>query len=599
MNQHSMQQLISNFSVIISKYIQVLQKISDKKINLIDFSCDPLQLNKLFIKLFNKIFSDPDLIIKYQMSFFKSQLDTVNLIFQKYYPSNNKDETNNLPISFDRKDKRFKESIWEEHCVFAWLKEAYFTYATWLEEIVKELPKDEFNYIEVKRIHFIVKQFLDAISPSNFPSTNPEVLRSFFNTAGENFINGLNNLLNDIENSNRIIQIKTSDSERFKLGENIATTKGKVVYQNEIIQLIHYTPLEENYYSVPILIVSPFINKYYIMDLTPENSFIKWLLEKKYNVFLISWVNPDSSLASTAFEDYMVKGPIEAIDYICKVLKFEKVNAIGYCIGGTLLTSALAYMKAVNDQRINSISLMTTLIDFENAGDLSIFIDDHFIQEVTKYIELSGGCLDGKDMATSFNLLRANDMIWPFYINNYLLGKETFPFDLLHWNADSIRMPMELHLFYLKNMYKDNLLKIPGGITLKSKPIDVTSIDVPCFAVAAKSDHIVPWENAFESAKLFSGPLTFVLADSGHVAGMINHPSKNKYNYWTNSSNVIKNISYDEWFKTADKTIGSWWPYWDEWLKKNSGELVNAMLPEELNPDIIEDAPGSYVKVRC
>ena len=599
MNQHSMQQLMCNFSVITSKYMQVLQKISDKKMNLIDFAYDPLQLNKLFLKLFNKIFSDPDLIIKYQMSFFKSQLNTIDLIVKKYYPTDTIENKVNLSYNSEKKDKRFKDSIWEEHSVFAWFKEAYFTYANWLEEIIAELPKEDFNCAEVKRLNFILKQFLDAISPSNFPSTNPEVLRSFFDTAGENFINGLNNLLNDIDNSSRIIQIKTSDVNTFKLGDTIATSEGKVVYQNEIIQLIHYKPVQKNYYSVPILIVSPFINKYYVMDLTPEISLIKWLLEKNYNVFLISWVNPDHSLAKTTYEDYMLKGPISAVKYICEVLNFKQVNTIGYCIGGTLLTSAIAYMKAINDQRIKSMSLMTTLIDFENAGDLSIFVDDHFIQEVAKYIENSGGCLDGKDMAHTFNLLRANDMIWPFYINNYLLGKETFPFDLLYWNSDSTRMPMELHLFYLKNMYKDNLLKIPGGITLNKQPIDVSTIDIPCFAVAAKTDHIVPWKNAFESAKLFTGPLTFALADAGHVAGMINHPSKNKYSYWINYSNSVKNMSHDEWLNSSEEISGSWWIYWNDWLQKESGTLIPAKAPEEINPEIIENAPGSYVKVKC
>ncbi len=597
MNQHPMQQLLCNLSTIASKYFQVYQKIANKKIGDTNIPNDPLQLNKLFLKLFNKIFSDPDLIIKYQMNFFKGQLDTIESIFQRYYPTS-PSSVQEIKTT-DKKDKRFKDNVWEEHSTFAWFKEAYFTYSHWLEEIIKELPKDDFNYVEIRRLNFVIKQFLDAIAPTNFPSTNPEVLRAFFDTAGENFIKGLDNLLVDLDNSNQGVQIQTSDNSKFSLGENIATTEGKVVYQNEIMQLIHYKPLSAKNYSIPILIISPFINKYYVMDLNPEISLVKWLLEQNYSVFLISWVNPDESLAQKNFEDYMMKGPIAAIDYISNKLGIKQVNAMGYCIGGTLLTATLAYMKSINDHRIKAASFMTTLVDFENAGDLSIFVDDHFINEISRYIKSSGGCLEGRDMATTFNLLRSNDMIWPFYVNNYLLGKDAFPFNLLYWNSDSVRMPMALHLFYLKNMYKDNLLKAPGGIILNNIAIDVNNIDIPCFAVAAKSDHIVPWQSAFNSIKLFAGHITFALSEAGHVAGMINHPTKNKYSYWVSDQNFDKSYSHDEWLQTTKEQNGSWWIYWHEWAKQHSGELVDAQDLEKIHLNIIENAPGSYVKIKC
>jgi polyhydroxyalkanoate synthase len=596
MNQHPVNQLVSNLSTIANKYFQVYQKLANKKVIEYNLANDPLQLNRILLKFFNKIFSDPDLMIKYQMSFFHKQLDTINALCQRYYPSSPEHSNKeNIPQT----DKRFKDKIWQEHCMFAWFKEAYFTYSDWLEELIKEMPKDDFSSKELSRLNFVMKQFLDAIAPSNFPSTNPEVLKAFFDTAGGNFIQGLDNLLNDIENSRQSILIKTSNNEKFNLGENVATTEGKVVYQNKIMQLIHYKPLEDEHYSVPILIVSPFINKYYVLDLHPETSMVKWLLKQNHNVFLISWVNPDESLAQQNFEDYMMNGPIAAIDYISNQLGFREVNAMGYCIGGTLLSATLAYMKAVNDNRIKAASFLTTLVDFEDAGDLSIFIDDHFINEVSRYMEASGGCLDGKDMASTFSLLRSNDMIWPFYVNNYLLGKEAFPFNLLYWNSDSVRMPMALHLFYLKNMYKDNLLKQPNGITLNNKAIDINKIDIPCFSVAAKGDHIVPWQSAFNSAKLFNGPMTFVLADSGHVAGMINHPDKNKYSYWINPKDYKKDQQPSDWLEQTEEKQGSWWLYWNDWAKAHSGELIKAQDPEMINRNIIEDAPGSYVRVKC
>ena len=579
--------LLRNIFTIISKYLDVHQKLIDKQSKKnSSFSNDPLQLNKLFFKFFNKIFSDPDTILKYQISFFKGQLATIEAIFSNQTSQNLKT------------DKRFKDNIWQEHCIFSWLKEAYFTYSKWIDSIIAEFPKDDFSVIEFRRLNFIIKQFVDAISPSNFPATNPEVIRAFFDTAGESLIRGLDNLIKDIEHSKQSFLIQTNDNSKFDLGVNIAITEGKVVFQNKIIQWIPYKPLRDKHYSVPILIVSPFINKYYIMDLQPENSLVKWLLEQNYNVFLISWVNPDESLSEKNFSDYMLEGPIAALDYLSEKLNIHQVNTLGYCIGGTLLASTLGYMKAINDKRIKSASFLTTLIDFAEAGDLSIFVDDYFVNEVSHYLEESGGFLDGSDMSTTFNLLRSNDMIWPFYINNYLLGKEPFPFNLLYWNSDSIRMPKNLHLFYLKNMYKDNLLKAPGGITLNNQAIDISKVDIPCFAMAAKGDHIVPWQNAFNSAKLFSGPVTFALAESGHVAGVINHPDRNKYCYWINQDNFKQFKNSEEWLSNVKEQSGSWWIYWNEWAKEHSGELVLSKAPEVVNDNIIESAPGSYVKVK-
>ena len=588
MSTYTAEKLLLNISVIINKYLEIYQKLVNKQTTQSNLSYDPLRLNQLFLKVFSKMLNQPDRLLKYQMSFFKGQLETIEAIFQRYSPDN-------IFSSFlnPETDNRFKDKIWQEHALFAWLKEAYVNYSEWLEDIINDLPKDDFSIIELRRLHFIIKQFIDAVAPTNFASTNPEVIKAFFDSAGENFINGLDNLLQDLEHKN--FQILTADKSKFRVGKNIAITKGKVIHQNELMQLIHYTPLKEEHHSIPILIVSPFINKYYILDLQPENSLVKWLLEQNYNVFLISWINPDETLAEQNFSDYMLKGPIAAIDHITQNFHITEINAAGYCIGGTLLACTIAYMKNLNDQRIKSASFFTTLLDFADAGDLSIFVDEHFIEQVEQYMRNSGGYIDGSDMSIAFNLLRSNDMIWTFYINNYLLGKEPFPFDILYWNADSSRIPMALHLFYLKNMYKDNLLKIPNAISLNGQAIDLGKIDIACFTIATKNDHIVPWHNAFCSAQLFSGEVEFILASSGHVAGIVNHPNKNKYCYWSNSSDFKQTTNPDDWLKLAQETSGSWWPAWNNWLKKHSGDLI---LAQEDNKNIIEEAPGSYVMLR-
>lgn len=590
MNNYQTEHLLQNFSTIIVKYFDIYNKLINKN-HLNQFSSDPLRLGGILLRVINKAMNNPEKLLQYQVSFFKSQVETVEKIMNRYNSNDlSREPTNN-------KDKRFKDNLWEEHCIFAWIKEAYFCFANWLEEIIKD-NNNNFSELELKRLNFVVKQFLDAISPTNFAFTNPEVVRTYFDTAGNNFIKGLDNLLKDIENSKNNFTITNNDSSKFKIGENIAYTEGEVVYQNKIIELIHYKPLTDKQYSIPLLIISPFINKFYILDLQAENSMVKWLLEQGYNVFMISWVNPDEKLANESFEDYIENGPIAAINHITNVLKFKEVNCVGYCIGGTLLATSIAYLKSLNDHRIKTSTFFTTLIDFENAGDLSIFVDDVFIEEVGNYMKSIGGYLDGGDLELTFNLLRSNDMIWPYYINNYLLGKDSFPFDILYWNSDPTRLPMKFHLYYLKNMYKDNLLKEKGKIQLNGVPIDVEKIDIPNFVVASYSDHIVPWESAFSSAKLFSGRTEFVLANSGHVAGIINSPNKNKYNFWQNSKEINEYNAAQKWLEDSTPEQGSWWPHWSEWLKKNSGSLNESILSYNKPDSNIIKAPGNYVKVR-
>jgi len=590
MKQQQIGELISNIPKIFSKYFEVYRKILENNSHDAIIKSDPLQIKNIFIKVFNRILNDPDLLIKYQMSFFKGQLEAIENVMKTFQQSD---------ASYNPYDKRFKDSLWQEHCFFFWIKNAYFTYAKWIDTVIDELPKDDLKKSEIKKVNFVIKQFIEAVSPTNFPGTNPEVLKEFFESSGKNFLQGLDNLLYDVERSFNSIWIKNNDSSKFIIGENIAATKGKVVYKNSLVELIHYKPLTAKQYEIPLLIIPPFINKYYILDLQSENSFVQWLLENNYNVFLVSWINPDESMANTNFFDYMDKGILQVLDYLSGTLGFKQVNTLGYCIGGTLLATTLAYMKCKGDFRIKSASFLATLIDFENAGELSTFVDDHFITEVENYMQNNGGYVDGKDLGNMFNLLRPNEMIWPFYINNYLLGKETFPFDILFWNEDSTRLPMIFHSFYLKNMYKDNLLKIPGGLKINNISIDIASVDIPCYFVATKNDHIVPWINAFNSAKVFNSSIEFILADSGHVAGIINHPNLNKYRYWKGEEIKWQEISNpDEWFNKSTEYKGSWWVEWNDWAIKNSGNLKPAKQPEESNPSILMDAPGAYVHLK-
>lgn len=581
-------ELLQNLAKIVSKYFKVYNKIIERNSGEPSYNYDPLEIKSIFIKLVNKIFSNPNLIIKYQINFFKLQLESLNSTIK----------VDSLDALQNQKDKRFKNKTWQEHSSYLWLKNSYFAYVKWINLILEELPKEEFTDTEIKRIQFFIKQFIEAIAPNNFPTTNPEVLQEFINTQGKNLVNGLDNLFRDLENSHKFLWIKNNDSSNFSLGHNIACSKGKIVLRTELFELIHYSPLTPEQFEIPLLIVPPFINKFYILDLQPNNSLVNWLLEHKHNIFLISWVNPDKSLTEKSFADYTKDGVVKAIDYISKILNYSKINTVGYCVGGTLLAASTAYLMSLNNKVINTTSYLTTPIDFENAGDLSIFVDDSFISKTEEYITANNGILDGQDLGTVFSLLKPNDLIWPFFINNYLLGKDTFPFDILYWNEDSTQIPKALHLDLLKNMYKNNLLKIPNKIKIGSIDINLSIINIPSFAVGALSDHIVPWINAYNSLKVFNGPSEFILAESGHVAGIINHPDANKYHFWTNKSQEIKYHSPEEWKKSTRKHPGSWWIYWEQWLSKYSGKSLPSIPPEKINPQVIDDAPGKYVQLR-
>jgi len=432
------------------------------------------------------------------------------------------------------------------------------------------------------------------MSPSNFAWTNPQILKATLETQGENWVRGLDNFLLDMERSKHFLEIQTTDEQAFTVGGNLAITPGKVVYQNTLMQLIYYTPTQPNNFEVPLLVIPAWIKKYYILDLQPENSFIKWLVDLGYSVFVISWVNPDASLAEKNFEDYMQEGPLAALSFIQEHCQTTEVNAVGYCLGGTLLTATMAYLKAHHATPIRSFTLLTTLVDFENSGDMKIFMDEENLKAIEARMETQG-FFDGLDMGIAFDLLRANDMIWSFVVNNYMLGKQPFPFDLFYWNADTTCLPAAMHRYYLRNMYQENLLKEPGGLKLLATPIDVSRIDAACYVLATIEDHITPWQAVYESTHLFKGPTTFVLSGSGHIAGVVNPPQNNKYGHWTHTTHPTDPL---EWLKESKQHDGSWWLHWHQWMKAYRGKSKPVVGLARPNDICLEAAPGSYVLKR-
>src|SRR6266581_1558991 len=492
-------------------------------------------------------------------------------------------------------DNRFKDAEWEQHFLFDFIKQSYLITARHIHDSVCCVEGLDDN--TQKKVNFFTRQFIDAVSPSNFAVTNPEVFRETVKSHGQNLLNGFNNLLRDIEDGDGQLRIKMTDTSAFELGKNVATTPGKVVFQNELIQLLQFTPTTAEVFRRPLLIVPPWINKYYILDLREKNSFIKWAVDQGHSVFVMSWVNPDARLAEKSFADYLTDGTMAAIDAIVEQTGEQEINAVGYCLGGTLLGSTAAYMAAKKDKRIVSATFFTTMLDFSFPGELGVFIDEQQISSLEKRMS-ERGFLEGSDMAGTFNMLRANDLIWSFVVNNYLMGKNPFPFDLLYWNSDSTRMPCKMHSFYLRTMYMKNLLKEPGGIELAGVPIDLGKIKVPSYFISTLEDHIAPWKSTYLGARLFSGPVRFVLGGSGHIAGIVNPPVSNKYGYWINPGKSLPE-SADTWLEGAAQSTGSWWNDWQAWVGgMNGDDKIAARDPVKGRFKVLEDAPGSFAKLR-
>ena len=491
-------------------------------------------------------------------------------------------------------DRRFRDAEWQRNEIFDFIKQSYLLTANSVQDMVAHLhgiPDDE-----RKRIEFYTKQFADAFAPTNFPLTNPEVVRATLKSNGENLVKGLDNLLADIERGKGELSIRQS-ADGFVLGENIATAPGKVVFRNDLMELLQYDPVTETVYERPLLIFPPWINKFYILDLRPENSFIRWLTAQGYTVFVVSWANPDESQAELGFEDYMRDGIFAALEAVKDATGVADPNCVGYCIGGTLLAATLAYMAAKNDSRINSATFWAAQTDFSEAGDLSVFVDEAQLEALQEQMKASGGLLKGSKMAGAFNMLRANDLIWSFVINNYMLGKQPMPFDLLYWNSDTTRMPEKLHLSYLRQCYRDNALAL-GKMMLGGVTLDLSKVTVPVYLQSAREDHIAPAKSVFKGAHLFGGPVRFIIAGSGHIAGVINPPAAKKYQYWTNDAKN-KALDIEDWRQGATEHPGSWWTDWDKWLAKLSGEKIPARKPGDGKLKVLGDAPGTYVKVKA
>ncbi len=545
---------------------------------------DTSSLGSDFFKLMTKMMTNPAAVASAQIDLFYGSLNVWQTTAERMLMPRAQEA--NAP-----QDKRFKHPEWSENAIFGFVKDSYLVAAKSILTAIREVHG--MDDATARKVDFYTRQFVDALSPSNFVATNPDVLAETLNSGGQNLLRGLENLLVDLERGNGRLSITMTDMKAFRLGENIATTLGKIVYQNELMQLIQYGPSTQEVRRRPLLIVPPWINKFYVLDLQPTNSFIKWAVDQGHTVFVISWVNPDEKLAEKTFENYMIEGPLAALDVIESATGERSVNTIGYCLGGTLLASTAAYLAAKGDGRIASATYFVTLVDFTDVGEMAVFIDEAQLASLERRMR-ERGYLEAQDMATAFNMLRANDLIWSFVVNNYLLGKEQVPFDLLFWNSDSTRMPAAMHSFYFRTMYQHNLLAKPGGISLADTPIDLSKISTPTFILSAREDHIAPWKSTYAATRFYSGPVKFVLSASGHIAGVISAPGS-KYGHWTNDNLPPRP---DEWFAGATPHQGSWWPVWDEWVTRLDSDRVPAREPGGGKLTIIENAPGSYVRVR-
>jgi polyhydroxyalkanoate synthase len=493
----------------------------------------------------------------------------------------------------DPRDRRFADAEWSSNQFFDFVKQAYLLSAHWADQLVKDARTLDPHTRQ--KAEFYVRQIVNALSPSNFVLTNPELLRETLDSNAENLARGMQMLAEDIEAGGGDIKIRQSDPQAFEIGRNLALTPGKVVFQNALMQLIQYQPATETVLKRPLLIVPPWINKFYVLDLTPDKSFIKWCVDQGLTVFVISWINPDETLAAMDFEQYMRLGPLAALDAIWRATGETDVNAIGYCVGGTLLAVTLAYLAKRRDTRIASATFFAAQVDFTHAGDLKVFVDEEQLAAIEKRMA-ERGYLDAKKMATAFNMLRSNDLIWPYVINNYLKGKTPMPFDLLYWNSDSTRLPAANHAFYLRKCYHENALT-GGKMEIGGERLDLKQVTVPVYNLATREDHIAPAESVFLGATFFGGPMKFVLSGSGHIAGVVNPPGKHKYQYWTGETPNGQSLA--NWLDKAAEHAGSWWPDWLSWIKSLDDRQVPARQigSGALRP--IEDAPGSYVRIKA
>jgi polyhydroxyalkanoate synthase subunit PhaC len=547
-------------------------------------------VGKAFLELSQKMMTSPQRLIEIQATFWKDYLSLWERTSRRMMG-----EAVEPVIEPAPGDRRFKDEEWAKSAVFDFIKQSYLLTARSIQKAVGEA--EGLDDTTAARVEFYTRQFVDAMSPSNSVALNPTVLKATLESGGENLIKGLANLLEDLERGKGDLRIRMTDTKAFELGRDVAVTPGKVVFQTELMQLLQYAPSTADHggaFRRPILIVPPWINKYYVLDLSPKNSFIRWAVAQGFTVFVISWVNPDERLAEKGFEDYLREGPLAALDAIEQATGEHEVAAIGYCLGGTLLSTTLAYLAQKGDERITAATFFTTLTDFSEPGELGVFIDEEQVSTLDKQMS-EKGYLDGAQMASAFSLIRANDLIWSFVVNNYLLGKDPMPFDILAWGSDATRMPRRMHSEYLRNMYLHNRLREPGGISLLGQPIDLGRVTVPAYFLSAREDYIAPWKTTYLGTSLLRGPARFVLSGSGHIAGVINPAGSKRYGYATNASTPP---TADAWLAGSEPHEGSWWSDWLAWIAPTSGERVAARTPGSGALRVLEDAPGSYVRVR-
>ena len=547
-----------------------------------DFSAAMQELGSAMLENPNKVLSDQMELMKKQQELF--QYTTMRFLGQHPDPV----------IAPDPGDRRFKAEEWEENPLFDYLKQLYLLQGNTLMQMIKDT--DGLEEHTRQKVEYFVRQYVNAMSPTNFPSMNPAVINKTLETGGSNLTHGIEQLMKDVEGSAKgLLNVAMTDTSAFQVGTNIAVTKGKVVYQNDLMQLIQYSPTTEKVFKRPLLVVPPFINKYYILDLRQDNSFMKWLVDQGHTVFCISWVNASPDLRDKNFEDYMLEGPLAAVEAIKQATGEKDVNAIGYCVGGTLLSATQAYLKKKRKAPIKTNTFLTTLTDFSEPGEIGVFINETAISALERQMDALG-YYDGRQMAFSFNTLRENDLFWSFFVNNYLLGERPAAFDLLYWNTDSTNLPAAMHSYYLRNMYLENKLVEPNALEMDGVGIDLSKISVPSYFISCSQDHIALWRSTYKGTQIMGGDKRFVLGGSGHIAGIVNPPHKKKYGYWTNDNLPV---DPDDWYAEAKHNDGSWWLDWQQWIEQQGGmTLVDAREPgsEALPP--IEDAPGTYAQTR-
>ncbi len=551
---------------------------------------DPLNTWPTFAELYRTMWDNPQEVADKTIEFWSEQQALWQHSMLRWLGAKDMSEKIDLP-HMQKADKRFAHKEWSENAVFDYLKQSYLLTSGWMQDTVGSVG--EMDPKERKKAAFYTRYFVEAMNPANFFATNPEVLETTINEKGENLVRGLKMMLADLERGKGKLLIRQTDMDAFEVGRNIAISDGAVIWQNEMLQLIQYAPTTETVHAKPLLFIPPWINKYYVLDLNERKSMVKWLVGQGYTVFMISWINPDEKLRDKTWESYMFEGASAAIDKVLEETGQKSLNVASYCIGGTLTGAMMAHMGRQRDKRVASATFFTAQLDFEDAGELQVFVDEQILGVINE--EMDKGYMPANKMADAFNMLRANDLIWGYVVNNYMLGKDPFPFDLLFWNADSTAMPALVHGYYLDTFYVKNAF-VKGDLTVKGETVTLADIKGPVYHVATKEDHIAPAASVYRGAKEMKGAdVRFVLSGSGHIAGVVNPPALEKYQFWTNPD--MSHDTLEAWQQGAEETAGSWWPDWDAWLGKQSGRMIKAREPGA-KLGVIEPAPGAYVKVR-